>query len=568
MKRLFVTLSIVVLLAVLLPGFPIIAQSTHIPHENPATAKNTLDLAALIVSYSDIYNLAALRQYQDTQSILQEMKHANIPHELKYIMDRYNTLSQELLTSLNKAESLLGEASILFSRNQISDAKQRLDSAEATIHDTQLLLKDIESATDSLCEKLGVFAASATTHIKLAYDSLEGSLYQLRELINELEQLRERLSLDPKTEIKTSFYYSTALEVAAPETAHPGLPIPISGQVNSTDGNVERTIKVFLDNTQLAEETAMGQFSLEITPSPQTLTGKHSLTVTATPQEHHSGASKSLSINITKIPIQTVIRVPRVILMPKPIQISGMVSHDLTPIQDARVSLAFRQSSNTVKTGTDGSFTATVEPPKLPIATATSSNPFYATTTTVELPLDLSLIGPQELTITIQPVEPWYDPIEIKRKAFAVSPANMGLMLFIFLSLGLLAYKGVRTRAPTPQRERAILQPQAQELPTVTPLPRPGYEPTSIKGRILSTYTSSLEAIEKITGISMSPHTTLREFLQTAIPRLATAVKPLTELTAIAEVALYSSHRLNEDIATRAEQLAATIKEELYNGTP
>jgi len=62
------------------------------------------------------------------------------------------------------------------------------------------------------------------------------------------------------------------------------------------------------------------------------------------------------------------------------------------------------------------------------------------------------------------------------------------------------------------------------------------------------------------------PHTTFREYVSTTSPLLPTAIKPFMELTAIAENALYSSHKLDETTVAKAEQLAGTIKEELHNG--
>ena len=109
----------------------------------------------------------------------------------------------------------------------------------------------------------------------------------------------------------------------------------------------------------------------------------------------------------------------------------------------------------------------------------------------------------------------------------------------------------------------------AQSLPQIpaTTLPLPAAKPvlTGIKGRILSAYTSSLDVIENKTGIAMSPHITLREYLQTTTPLLSTAAKAFTELTTIAQVALYSAHSLGEDTAGKAEQLNATITEELHS---
>ena len=547
MKRLAIGLSIIVLLATFSPGFSILAQSTHTPHENPAATKSSPDPVALMSSYGKVFDLAAIRQYQDAQSLLKELEQANIPDEIRYIVDRYNTLSQQLFATLNKVESLLHEIATLFLEDKISEAKEKLDTTEAVIHDAQFLLEDIETATNTLADNLGVFAAPAASQLKQAYNRLEQSLQRLRQLIAELERLRQIVSDDPPAVISTSFYYPTfyyptLLEVSAPKTAYPGLPTTISGRVSSTDIELERTIRVLLDNIQLTEENIQGKFSLEITPPPQTSTGEHSLTVVVNPQGRYSGATKKMGIDISRLPIQTDIQVPQVVIIPKPIQISGRVSHNLAPVQNARVSLTFGQSSATTETATDGSFT-----------------------TSVDIPLDLSLVGPHQLTTTIEPAEPWYTPLQIKRQIFTVNPLNIGLMLVAFFSLGLLVYSRVRTRVPVPQEEKVILQPQVREPSAVTPPSRPKYEFTDIKGRILSAYTSGLEAVEKMTSISMAAHTTLREFLKTVTPRLSTAIKPFTELTTIAEVAFYSAHKLDKDIATRAEQLAATIKEELHS---
>jgi len=547
------------------PGFSILAHPSYTPHENPVTAKSSLDKAALLLSYGSVFNLATIRQYQDAQSLLKEQELTNIPDELRHITDHYNRLSSRLLTTLNNIESLLDEASTLFSENQLSEGKEKLDSAEIAIHDAKLLLGDIETATITLSEDLGILVASAGSRIKQVYERLEQNLQRLGQLTNELNQLREGLELNPQMIIKTRFYYPTSLKFSAPEVAHPGLPITVSGQVSSTGSDVSRTIKILLDNTQLAEERIQGKFSLEITPPEQTTTGKHSLTVVATSQGRYSGTSRSLSIDISRIPLQADIQLPKIIIMPKPIQASGKVFHNLSPVSDAQVNLAFRQSSIMTKTATDGSFTAVVKPPQLSMLTTSSSNFFYATTTTIELPFDLSLVGSQKLTMTIQPIEPWYAPIQIETWTFVINPANTGLMLVIFFSFGLLVYNRVRARALRPREERLVPQPPIQELFPATLPPRPKYGLADIKGRILSAYLGGLEAVEKKTGISMAAHTTLREFLNMATPQLPSVAKPFIELTTITEAALYSAHRLDEDTANKAEQLAATIKEELFN---
>jgi hypothetical protein len=642
MKRLAIALSILILLTMLSPA--VLAQPTHPPHQNPATAEDSPGLVSLPLFYGNVFATAVIGQYQDAQSMLKELAYAHIPDELRYIIDRYNSLSRQLITILDNLELLLYEASTLLADYQISAAKQKLDAAEAAIPGAQLILEEIEATTTILSDRLGVLAPLAGTEIRQAYDRLVEMQHRLRQRIDELNQLRQSLaqrqeiqaveliptklslsitpasvfvgdsitvsgrltadrsplanrkltlllddepllaittdldgsyvtditipyiyvstmtlraiyipagndigiyqgSQSPPVIVNTSFY-PTLLEASAPETAHPGLPITISGHVSSTDGPVDRIIKVLLDNTQLAEEITEGQFSLQIALPPQIPTGEHNLTVVAAPQKRYSGASTSLSINISRLPIQADIKVPLLIAIPRPIQISGKVYHNRNPIQDAQVNLTFGDLSATVRTATDGSFT-----------------------TTVDIPLDLFLVGPQELIITIEPVEPWYASLQIKRGIFTINPANIGLLLVAVIPLGLLIFSGVRTRPPSRREKMVTPEARRPEPPTVAPPLRPKHELTGIKDRILSAYLNGLEAVEKVTSIPMLPHTSLREFVNAATPQLPTAIKPFTELTTIAEIALYSAHRLDEDTATRAEQLATTITEELRSGT-
>ncbi len=649
MKKSAIALSLIFLLAVLFPYFFIFAQPSHVPHENPATTKDSPELISVALFYSNVFNLAAISQYQDAQTLLKELEYASIPDELRYITARYNSLCQQLLTAQDNLESLLDEASDLLSHYQTGDAQQKLDAAEAAIISIQLLQEDIQAVTNTLGNRLGVSTALAGSQIRQTYDRLEVSLSRPRQLVTELAQLRQNLTEEVKFEVKgkiptelslsiipasvfvgdsitalgkltannkalsnrkltfllddeplvitttdsdgsysaditipykaditipykyvstmtlsvayipagddignylgcsqpvvvnTSFY-PTYLEVLAPETASPGLSFTISGQVSSTGGTVDRLVRVLLDDTQLAEEVTQGKFSLKITPPPQTSIGEHSLILVIIPGERYCGTSESVKINISRLPMQADIRMPQLIVTPKQIQISGKIYDSLGPVQGAGVSFVFRNSSTTVKTSNDGGFT-----------------------TSIEMPLDLSSVGPQELAITIEPAQLWNAPLEIKKQIFTINWVNIGLMLVVCLSLGLVLYARVKTKPLGPQGEIGMPQAATPGVLTIAPLPRPGYEFTGIRGRIFSAYRNGLGAVEKATGISMAPHATLREFLHAVTPRLLGTIKSFTELTTITEVALYSAYELDLNSATGAEQLTSVIKEELHS---
>ena len=103
-------------------------------------------------------------------------------------------------------------------------------------------------------------------------------------------------------------------------------------------------------------------------------------------------------------------------------------------------------------------------------------------------------------------------------------------------------------------------QPYAGELPITTTNSELKREPIGIEGRIVLAYAIGLEAMKKAGGVA-APHSTLREFL-TSVSSMPPAIsKPFVELTALAEIALYFTHKVDESMAIRAEQLADTIKQ-------
>jgi hypothetical protein len=639
MKRLVVIISVIAVLGIISPGLTAFAQPDRTPHENPGMAIDLLDTAALLFHYSQILNLAASMKYQDAGEALKEIREVDIPDELRYIINRYNDLCQQLFNTLDSLESTLDEASHLIARNRSDEAKQRLDTAEILMRDAGFLLADIETATNILSNRLRISASTTENRVREAYARLQESLEQLRQLLERLRTLRQnlnekyteitglvptRLSLNimpesafvgdtiiasgtlsgdgtflpgrsltlildnrlvatvttgtngvfsanitiPYQYIETmtliavyepvdddtgkylasqsppviinTVFYPTLLEISTTQAVHPGLPFTISGQVISGDSNIDRTIDVLLDDTRLAEEIVSGQFSLEMIAPEQALPGNHSLTVAVVPYERYAGASGTRSINISIMPIYIDAQTPSLILLPKSIRIHGAVNYELGPVPDARVSLTLNNSSSTVKTSPDGSFTALLK-----------------------APLDLSFIGQKEMTVDVEPLEPWANNFKMERRLIAINPLTTGLILVILVALALLVFR----RNLTAYEQKGSPLTETIALPTQIPLKV--YRPrlTGIKGRILSAYWGGLEAIEKMCGIHMAPHITLREFLRMIKGLFPKITGQFTELTAIAENALYSDYRQRKDTAATAEQLAEDIKEELGRGT-
>jgi len=243
------------------------------------------------------------RQYSSVQELLEEIEEASVPTELQNIINLYTDISRELAITLNDVEAFHYEAKTLFSQNQYSEAREKLVDSEGSIYSALMLLEDLEEASKTLGERLEVHNPLTGGDAFTAYERLVQNLKHLYQLIQELEQVRVALGLDPMMEITTNFYYhSTLLEVSAPETAYAGSSFNVRGQLGSTGAKLERTINICIDDTRMAQEIVREQFSTQIVLPQQISVGRHLLTVEVTPHRHYTGASKNLPLDIGYVP--------------------------------------------------------------------------------------------------------------------------------------------------------------------------------------------------------------------------------------------------------------------------
>ena len=349
MKRLIIALSIIALLGVIFPGLPTFAQPVRTPHENPDTATGLLDRAGLLLSYSQIINLATESQYRNAQDILDELEHVDMPDDIRYIINQYSNLYQRLLTTLDNLEALLDEASGLLARNLIGEAKHLLDTARADIRDASTLSEDIEVATNSLSDKLGVFAISATSQLTQSHTRLEEGLERLSDLIDKLNSLNQSLT---EQYVQKTRLIPTELSLSInPASAYVGDKITASGRLSS-DGNplTRRRITITLEcktmantnnNVMVAATTNTttttrfdGTYVTSIT-LPYEYVDKMTLTAVYQPAGNDANiylGSESPPVTITTMFYQTMLEVssPERIYRGLPFTVSGTVTdnHD------------------------------------------------------------------------------------------------------------------------------------------------------------------------------------------------------------------------------------------------
>lgn len=341
----------------------------------------------------------------------------------------------------------------------------------------------------------------------------------------------------PAATIKTAFY-PTSLNVSLPPTAYPGLPTAVGGNITSTGAASERTVRITMDGLPPQEVKTTAGFSFSLTPPAQAQSGQKELIIEALPQGRYAGATQKLSLDISRMVLASSLETPRMALAPGTLRVKGTVRHDQSPVPNAKVSLSFKGHSATAVTSASGSFAVTLD-----------------------LPMDLSLVGPNSLDIRVEPAEPWYATLQTRTWVFTLNPVNLGLMAVAISTLGVVLYRA--RRRPEPRAELR-LNPARPRMSPVTPSAVAKYAFSGNKGRVLRAYATCQETVSKVTGTNIAPSQTLSEYLGMVIPRIRGEAKTFRGLTALAEVALYSGRPIDEDMAASAESLAKTTKEGLH----
>jgi hypothetical protein len=266
MRKFTIILSLLFVAAVLLPVFSLAAQPSHVPHENPATAGGASSSILLLIFHGDIYEVALGGRYQDAQDLLDKLKHANIPDELKYIVDRFDALSHELFSSLDSLEDVLDEISVLLERYRMDEAQQRLEHARAVLENVDRMLDEVEMAVDAIGRRLYIGSYAPTSQLRQAYDRLKGILEQMRLLYRDFDKRLESLFVEYEDRVLVELLPTYLTLEATPESVFVGDSIVVSGQLSSEDGPLAgRSVNVlFGENPEVVTTDEDGLYSATI----------------------------------------------------------------------------------------------------------------------------------------------------------------------------------------------------------------------------------------------------------------------------------------------------------------
>ena len=248
-----VALILVIASSFLLPCTVVNAQPAFVPHEDPAAAQSVMDAYSFLSQYADILSLIALEQYENASKLTEQLSHITVPADLSYVINRYNNITQELIGVLSDLKSTLDTASSLLNQNRLDQASQALNNAGVLVARAQILLGDLQDATSTLSQRLGVFAAPAESKIRQAYNTLQGLLQKLNELINQYHTLLQSTNKQAEN-IKAKDLESTQLTLNLHSSnVFVGGAVEALGVLTSGAQILpNRIVQLLLDGTQVA----------------------------------------------------------------------------------------------------------------------------------------------------------------------------------------------------------------------------------------------------------------------------------------------------------------------------
>jgi hypothetical protein len=192
MKRIAIPIILLMFATIFIPCATVVAQPAFTPHEDPTMVVSAIDPYSFLSEYATIFGLMAAQRYSDASRLSAELSHIAVPEDLSYIINRYNNLTQQLISVLNDLKVTLDKASSLLDQYRLSEAEVALEQAAVLVSKAQILLGDLKDATTTLIQRLGVLAAPAESKVRQAYDELQSMLDRLNDLINLYHILLQR----------------------------------------------------------------------------------------------------------------------------------------------------------------------------------------------------------------------------------------------------------------------------------------------------------------------------------------------------------------------------------------
>jgi hypothetical protein len=328
-------------------------------------------------------------------------------------------------------------------------------------------------------------------------------------------------------------YYQADLRIGTEEKAYPGRDTTITVELDYAPGTPlqSREAEIYLDNSLAAQFFIADSASQNLRLDPAISTGSHTLVVSIKADGRYAPALSVFPLEVIKaVPVLEMVD-SGTVLVPGSLFISGKISSEIGPLQNAGVNLNVRGSTASVMTDSEGQFE-----------------------TKMLMGLGTDLLNSQAMKIEIQPEEAWNSPLNITQKIFMVNLPNCAILLVVLAALSYYLPRRFRGRSrKSTVRDYKKTDPSAPEA--VLPVPTAAVSRKGGENLIFDLYRFALKLVTALTHAVLKPHQTLREFAGENSPALGKLSRYFVDFTRLIEKLLYSRHKATQNDLQKSREL-------------
>lgn len=185
-KYLTVCLAVVILGVMAVSGWRLAADPQKLPHENPEAVAVAEDYAALANACWSVLDMVSSGDYRDARELLGELKTVAIPDELRYVWERYQSLSQEIIAILDGQEVLLKDIAAMIDYGQFREAERKLAAGEDGFNTAHGILEEINGVIAAISEDIDLPVDVGQPDVIMA--RLDDSVHKFTEMEVRLEE--------------------------------------------------------------------------------------------------------------------------------------------------------------------------------------------------------------------------------------------------------------------------------------------------------------------------------------------------------------------------------------------
>lgn len=550
-------------------------------HVDPEAIAEDTEPVALFPWYLDAVELLRARRFRETRALLAYVDLAHLPPDIRSLAREVSWLE---ITVSGLSESALGslrDALALLAEGKTAEAQARLAEAERIARRTGILLDDLVEGFTDLGRRTQVEALPPDHPARQAYEALLQAIPELRALLTAFVSTvvatraaaagetaaaapaqvltAEGIPAVAAAQALAAIALPTRLALTAESPVYPGRAFQVSIAVVE-EGPVlseGRRLTLRLNDRPLLD-LPLEPAQLTVVLPPDVKVGTHLLIAETPPAGPYLGATASTPLDVIQAPAILQVERRRTVQAPGRLLLQGSAASMFGPLAGAAVEARLGPALARTMTSADGTFTLTLR-----------------------LPAAFDLVGPETVEIRVLPQEPWNAPGLTTIRTFVVNlvhGALIALAVVILPAIGLARRRRRRhriaaviplpsfppletARSPLPSSPRLETAPSPPAAPALLPadVSAPAVVQTP-RDEVITLYVEAARWVQGATGITVAPGVTMREFASAVRARLPSAA--FTELTAVAEVAVYASRPITQEQVTLARQLSAEFHKE------